>query len=58
VGIWAEGNTLKLIINDVQVAEFENDEFDEGQFGLLVGSTNTANLDIFVEKVSYWILDD
>jgi hypothetical protein len=58
LGIWAEGDTLKLIINDVQVAEFENDAFEAGQFGLLVGSTNTANLDVFVERVSYWLLED
>jgi hypothetical protein len=57
VGVLAQGDELTLIINDVQIASYTLDNFDEGQFGLLVGSTNTANLDIFVEEISYWILE-
>lgn len=58
VGVWAEGDTLKLFINNILVAELDVDIYDEGQFGLLVGSTNTTNLDVFVERISYWHLDD
>ncbi len=57
VGVLAQGDDLTLVINDIQIATYTLDDFDEGQFGLLVGSVNTANLDIFVEEISYWILD-
>jgi hypothetical protein len=40
------------------VVELEVDIYDEGRFGLLVGSTNTTNFDVYVDEISYWILDD
>jgi len=58
VGVWAEGNDIRLYINDVLVVELEVDIYDEGRFGLLVGSTNTTNFDVYVDEISYWILDD
>jgi hypothetical protein len=58
VGVWANGDDIRLYINDVLVAELEVDVYDEGRFGLLVGSTNTANFDVYVDEISYWILDD
>lgn len=58
VGVWAEGDDLKLYINDILVAEFDISIHDSGRFGLLVGSTNTTNFDVFVDEISYWRLDD
>jgi hypothetical protein len=58
VGVWADGNDIKLYINDILVAELDVDIYDEGQFGLLVGSVNTAPFDVYVDTISYWILDN
>ena len=58
VGVWAEGDTLKLYVNDIVIAELNVDIYDAGQFGLLVGSTNTTNFDVFVDEISYWRLDN
>lgn len=58
VGVWAEGDTLKLYVNDIVIAELDVDIHDAGQFGLLVGSTNTTNFDVFVDEISYWRLDN
>ena len=58
VGVWAEGNDIRLYVNGVLVAELEVDIYDEGRFGLLVGSTNTSNFDVYVDQISYWILDN
>jgi len=58
VGVWMDGDRIQLIINDVLVAEFTDDTFNAGQFGLLIGSTNTTNFDVYVEEVSYWLLED
>ncbi|HUF39669.1 MAG TPA: NBR1-Ig-like domain-containing protein, partial [Anaerolineales bacterium] len=49
VGIWAEGDDIRLYINDILVAELDVSIYDEGRFGLLVGSTNTANFDVYVD---------
>ncbi len=58
VGVWAVGDEIKLYINDILVAELEVDIYDEGQFGLLVGSAETAPFDVYVDTISYWILDE
>ncbi len=58
VGVWAKGDTIKLYVNDILIAELNVDIHDAGQFGLLVGSTNTTNFDVFVDQISYWRLDD
>jgi hypothetical protein len=58
VGVWADGDDIRLYINDVLVAELEVSIYDEGRFGLLVGSTNTAPFDVYVDEIAYWNLDD
>jgi len=57
LGIWLEGSTIRLYANGRLLAELEDREFDEGRFGLFVGSANTDNLEIFVDEVAYWLLD-
>ena len=32
--------------------------YDEGRFGLFIGSVNTNDLEIFVEEIAYWDLSD
>ncbi|MBN2146938.1 MAG: DUF1080 domain-containing protein [Anaerolineales bacterium] len=58
MGIWLEGQTIRIYANGKLLAEFTDDMFDEGRFGLLVGSSNTDDLVIYVEEVAYWLLGE
>lgn len=58
LGIWLQGNTIRLYANGKLLAEFTDSTFDEGRFGLFIGSTNTDDFIVYVEEVSYWILGD
>ncbi len=57
MGIWMKGSTIRLYANGHKLAEFTDSTFDHGQFGLVVGSINTDNLTISVDKVEYWKFD-
>ncbi len=57
LGIWLEGNTIKLYANGKLLVELEDNEFDNGRFGLFIGSANTNNFEVFVDEVAYWELD-
>lgn len=57
LGIWLEGRTIKLYANSKLLAELEDREYDEGRFGLFIGSANTEELEVFVDEVVYWELD-
>jgi hypothetical protein len=56
MGIWMKGTTLRIYANGFKVAEFTDSTYDEGQFGLVIGSVNTTNLDVSVDQVAYWDL--
>ncbi|HEX9091584.1 MAG TPA: NBR1-Ig-like domain-containing protein [Anaerolineales bacterium] len=56
MGFWLEGTTLRLYANGHKIAEFTDDKFDQGQFGLAIGSVNTDNFSVSVDKVDYWDL--
>lgn len=57
LGIWAEGDALRLYANGELIDTVSDDQFDEGRFGLFVGSAETANFSVSVGRVSYWLLD-
>ncbi|HSF80423.1 MAG TPA: NBR1-Ig-like domain-containing protein, partial [Anaerolineales bacterium] len=57
LGIRLEGSTIKLYANGKLLAELEDREYDEGRFGLFIGSANTDDLEIFVDEVAYWLVD-
>jgi len=58
MGIWMEGSTLRLYANGHMIAEFTDDTYDKGQFGLAIGSANTENFTVSVDLVEYWELDE
>jgi hypothetical protein len=58
LGIWMKGEAFRLYANGKLLAEFENDKFDEGRFGLVIGADQTEGFAAFVDEVSYWTLDD
>jgi len=56
VGVWAEGNTLRVYINGDMVAEFTDGAYARGLFGLLIRSEFTNNFTVAVDEMSYWTL--
>lgn len=58
LGFYTQGQSIKLYANGKLIAEFTDSTYDEGRFGLFIGSANTENLEIFVDEISYWILNE
>jgi len=58
LGILLSGDTIKLYANDYLLLELSDSSYDMGRFGLFIGSTNTENLKIYVNDISYWELTE
>ncbi len=56
VGVWMEGTTMRLFINNEEVAQVEDSKFTEGTFGLLIGADATPRFEVAVDQVAYWLL--
>lgn len=54
VGIKAVGNKISVYANGIEIASFSDDRQLEGNFGLMIGSVNTTNFTVYVEKLMYW----
>ena len=54
LGIWLNGNTLGLYVNGVKLTEATDSTFTKGGFGIFVGSRTTTQIDVLVNKISYW----
>jgi hypothetical protein len=37
--------------------ELTDSTYDEGRFGLFIGSTNTQDLQVMVDEIAYWLLE-
>lgn len=57
VGIWANGNLIRIYLNGVKVDEFTSNAYDEGDFGLLIGAADSNNFIVYVEEIAYWELE-
>lgn len=56
LGFWAKGDQLRLYVNGEQLAEFQDDTFASGPFGLFVGSAETEDLIVEALEIAYWLL--
>jgi len=54
LGIMAVGDNLRLYINGYFIAEYTNDWFDRGQFGLMIGPNQTQNFTVAVPQIALW----
>ena len=54
MGFRVEGEALKLYANGKLLAEFSDDSYAKGRFGLVVGSAETQNLVVYVNEVALW----
>lgn len=57
-GVMVVGNQVKLFANDQLLGTYSLDGYSQGRFGLVVGSTETSNFKVMIDKVSFWNLAD
>ena len=58
LGIWMKGDTIRLYANRKLLAEFKDDTYNEGRFGLFIGSGETKDFQVDVDEVDYWKLGE
>jgi len=58
LGVWTEGNLIKLYINGKLVSQSESSALNEaGSFGAVIASATTPNLTIAIDEFTYWKFD-
>jgi hypothetical protein len=56
LGIWAEGETLRLYADGTLLTETSDDAFSEGMFGVFIAAAETPGFEVRVDDVAYWAL--
>jgi hypothetical protein len=56
IGVLAEGNKFTLYVNGVQLDETRDGSFQEGSFGVFIGSPETEDFRVVVDQFTYWEL--
>jgi hypothetical protein len=56
LGVMTDGSEVKLFANGKLLGEYSIEDYPEGRFGLVVGSTNTDNFKVMVDSASFWDL--
>lgn len=57
IGLWAEGNALKVYANGNLLGQAEDSTFnEEGRFGPWIGHGDTQDFTVYISEVSYWDL--
>lgn len=57
IGVELEGDTLTVYANHFQIAQIEDDNYDEGRIGVFVNAGQTVNFRYYVDELSYWEFD-
>ncbi len=57
-GIMVVGDQVKLYANDRLLGEYTIEDYSQGRFGLVVGSSDTDNFKVMIDSVSFWNLAD
>ncbi len=55
LGVWANGNSIKLYVNGVFLEEVTDSSFGTGSFGIFVNAGPTNKYTIQVDEISYWL---
>lgn len=58
LGVRAEGDKFVVYANGVQVAEFEDDTFSKGRFGVFVRAAGPGAYTYRVTNLAYWVLNE
>ncbi|MGB2894612.1 MAG: hypothetical protein WBB65_00435 [Anaerolineales bacterium] len=56
LGVMTDGSDVRLYANGKLLGEYAIDDYPQGRFGLVVGSTNTDNFKVMVDTASFWDL--
>jgi hypothetical protein len=56
LGLQAKGDMFRLYANGQLIAEFSDDAYDTGYFGLVIRSKITSNFQVAIEDISFWEL--
>lgn len=56
LGIWLQGQQIRLYANGQLLAETTADTFSQGYFGLFISAAQTPGFAVTARKVSYWDL--
>ncbi|HZD55283.1 MAG TPA: hypothetical protein VE136_01060 [Anaerolineales bacterium] len=56
IGFMADGDILSLYANGSLLEKTQDDTFDEGKFGVFVGSANTSDFTVLDDEIAYWEL--
>jgi hypothetical protein len=57
-GVMVVGDQVKLYANDHLLGEYTIEDYPQGRFGLVVGSSDTDNFKVMIDSVSFWNLAD
>jgi len=56
IGLLLDGERLSLFANGNLLDEISDDTFDDGKFGVFIGSVNTEDFKVRVDEIAYWSL--
>lgn len=57
LGVWADGDTLRLYADGQRLTEVTDDSYESGQFGLFVAAAETPDFTVEVDEIAYWVLE-
>jgi hypothetical protein len=57
LGVWVEGSMITLYVNGTRLSQASDSEHDNGQFGVFIGSADTLDFEVFVDQISYWLIN-
>ena len=59
LGIWADGSTIRLYINNQFLKEVDDSSIQaDGHFGLFLYGAQTPGFTLHMDEISYWLLDE
>lgn len=56
IGFWAKGKNLSLYANGNLLGKINDDTYQEGKFGVFIGSINTTDFNVRVNEIDQWDL--
>jgi len=54
LGIYLNGDQIKLYANGQLLSEYSDDTFTEGHFGVFIGASETKNFTVSLDEAAYW----
>jgi hypothetical protein len=58
ISIEADGSTLTIYANNLQIAQVTDSKYSEGRYGVFIMAGDTVNYTYFVDQIAYWDLSE